>query len=74
MSFRQENNLTLVISSLSAGGAEKVMAQLADIAANKFTVTLIVLTKRVRFYLIEPCVEVREPHFAIEGMSRLFLR
>jgi GalNAc-alpha-(1->4)-GalNAc-alpha-(1->3)-diNAcBac-PP-undecaprenol alpha-1,4-N-acetyl-D-galactosaminyltransferase len=67
-------HITLVISSLTAGGAEKVMAELANQASNTAQVTLVILSKKERFYQISPNVEVIEPNFTINQMSRILFK
>jgi GalNAc-alpha-(1->4)-GalNAc-alpha-(1->3)-diNAcBac-PP-undecaprenol alpha-1,4-N-acetyl-D-galactosaminyltransferase len=63
--------LILTISSLTSGGAEKVMAQLANTAIKNVSVRLIILSTKEHFYSIDSRVEIREPHFVIEDMPRL---
>lgn len=70
MTFKNNNQIIFVISSLSAGGAEKVMAQLANMAISKVFVKLIVLSKKDHFYSIDSRVGIREPQFVIEDMPR----
>jgi GalNAc-alpha-(1->4)-GalNAc-alpha-(1->3)-diNAcBac-PP-undecaprenol alpha-1,4-N-acetyl-D-galactosaminyltransferase len=67
-------HITLVISSLTAGGAEKVMAELANQASKTVQVTLVVLSKKERFYSISSKVEVIEPSFTIDQMSRTLFK
>lgn len=64
----------LVISSLTAGGAEKVMSVLANELIISHDVTLIVLSKKERFYKVDKRVQVMEPDFVIEDMSRLMFK
>lgn len=66
-----KNSLILVVSSLTAGGAEKVMAEIANTAVRWVQVKLIVLSKKCHFYSIDSRVKMQEPYFVIEGMSRI---
>lgn len=59
-----------MISSLTPGGAEKVMAELANTAVDKVQVELIVLSKKERFYPIDSRVTIQDPFFVIEEMPR----
>lgn len=62
--------INLVISSLTSGGAEKVMTQLANTAIDKVPVRLLVLSKKDHFYSIDSRIDIREPNFVIENMPR----
>ena len=66
--------IVFVISSLTSGGAEKVMAELANQASKTNHVTLIILSKKERFYQISSRVVVIEPNFTIAEMPRLFFK
>lgn len=63
-----------MISSLSSGGAEKVMAELANQVSKSIQVTLIILSKKEIFYHINQNVEIIEPNFTIEQMPRLVFK
>lgn len=61
-------SVVLVCSSLSSGGAERVVSILANTACRDIQVSLIILTKRERFYDLNDRVRVYEPNFTKEGM------
>jgi|AntRauTorckE5430_2_1112549.scaffolds.fasta_scaffold35849_2 GalNAc-alpha-(1->4)-GalNAc-alpha-(1->3)-diNAcBac-PP-undecaprenol alpha-1,4-N-acetyl-D-galactosaminyltransferase len=67
-------SVILVISSLTAGGAEKVMAQLANQASIIYEVNLVILSKKERFYSFDSRVKVIEPNFTIDQMPRVFFK
>lgn len=69
-SEKSEAGLILVISSLSPGGAEKVMSIIANQASQSIEVTLVLLSKREKYYPINERVSVIEPNFVIEQMPR----
>lgn len=72
MAVKNDIRITLVISSLTSGGAERVMSQLANhAAAIGFEVSLIILSKKGRFYHLHPNIQVIEPSFAIDQMPRI---
>jgi GalNAc-alpha-(1->4)-GalNAc-alpha-(1->3)-diNAcBac-PP-undecaprenol alpha-1,4-N-acetyl-D-galactosaminyltransferase len=64
--------LAFVISSLTSGGAERVMTQLANQAAESgLRVELIVLSKKPHFFELHPDIRWWEPDFTIDQMHRL---
>ena len=66
------SEIIFVISSLSAGGAEKVICELANHAVKSMSnVYLILLTKQEKFYIVSKEVEIIEPDFTVDQMSRL---
>jgi GalNAc-alpha-(1->4)-GalNAc-alpha-(1->3)-diNAcBac-PP-undecaprenol alpha-1,4-N-acetyl-D-galactosaminyltransferase len=67
-------SVILVISSLTAGGAEKVMAELANHASLSHKVSLIVLSKKERFYRVNSSVTVFQPDFIIDHIPRVFFK
>jgi len=64
--------VAFVISSLSSGGAERVMTQLANQAAESgLRVEFIVLSKKPHFFELHPDIRWWEPDFTIDQMHRL---
>lgn len=64
--------LAFVISSLISGGAERVMKQQANQAAESgLQVELIVLSKKPHFFELHPGIRWWELDFAIDQMHRL---
>ncbi|KAB1063542.1 glycosyltransferase [Salibacter halophilus] len=63
--------LILVISSLTSGGAERVMSEIANHSIDRADVSLIVLSKREKFYHVNDKINFIEPHFTIDEMSRM---
>lgn len=60
-----------VISSLTSGGAERVMTQLANhFAEEGFRVRFIILSRKPHFFSLHPEISWSEPDFTIEEMSR----
>ncbi len=68
---KKSREIILVISSLTAGGAEKVMAQLANQACLTQKTSLIILSRKEHFYNIDSRVNIVEPDFVIEEMPRI---
>lgn len=65
--------IAFVISSMTPGGAEKVMSVLANEAVNLgVKVHLIILSNKRRFYSTDERVNVYEPDFVIESMPRIW--
>jgi GalNAc-alpha-(1->4)-GalNAc-alpha-(1->3)-diNAcBac-PP-undecaprenol alpha-1,4-N-acetyl-D-galactosaminyltransferase len=72
MNLDEGREIVFVISSLSPGGAEKVISELANEAVKSMSkVYLILLTKQEKFYEISKGVELIEPDFTMDKMSRL---
>jgi GalNAc-alpha-(1->4)-GalNAc-alpha-(1->3)-diNAcBac-PP-undecaprenol alpha-1,4-N-acetyl-D-galactosaminyltransferase len=74
MGCNKKTKITLVISSLTSGGAEKVMAQLANQASIIYEVNLVILSKKERFYSFDSRVKVIEPNFTIDQMPRVLFK
>jgi GalNAc-alpha-(1->4)-GalNAc-alpha-(1->3)-diNAcBac-PP-undecaprenol alpha-1,4-N-acetyl-D-galactosaminyltransferase len=70
----KSDEIILVISSLTAGGAEKVMAELANQASDICKVYLVILSKKDRFYKIDPRVKIFEPDFTMNQMPRVIFK
>ncbi|QNR24753.1 glycosyltransferase [Croceimicrobium hydrocarbonivorans] len=69
---KKGKSLSLVIASLSSGGAERVISLLANNLADQVAqINLIVLTQGPRFYELDPRIKVYEPDFKIEDLGRL---
>ena len=65
--------IALIIPSIEAGGAERVMTQLADYfsAAHNAKVHLLLMIKADRFYQVSENVIIHEPVFDYNSFSRL---
>ena len=74
MKSQEGISIVLLISSLIAGGAGKVIAELANQASNSVRVTLVILCKKERLYKNSQKVEVVEPNLTIDQMSRVLFK
>jgi len=70
---RKEKSIALIIPTLTSGGAERVMATLANTFQEKQTIQvhLIVLTGGALFYHLHPKVQVYVPSFDYKKYSRI---
>lgn len=64
--------IALVISSLTSGGAERVMSELANYFVNKpdVEIHLIILIRKEKFFEIDKRVKIYEPDFDYKKYSR----
>lgn len=70
-----EKSIAFVLSSLSAGGMEQVMVQLANyFAQTGVAVEFILLSKKPHFFTLHPAIDYKEPKFTIDQMSRILFQ
>jgi glycosyltransferase involved in cell wall biosynthesis len=68
-----KDNLIFTLSSLSYGGLEKVVSLLSNYLADDFnySITIIVLTKKEKFFKISDKIVVHEPDFNYKDYNRI---
>lgn len=71
-SVQKVEKLSLILPSLSAGGMERVMSLFANYCEEKgLKVHMILLSKKKRFYRLNPSIVLEEPEFTIEKYPRI---
>jgi len=69
----KQKHIVLVLSALNAGGAERVMSELAHFfnAKKNIKVSMVLMTKAEKFFELPPEVTIYEPNRAFNSSSRL---